>query len=280
MMKWGVKVQVTINGADIYYEIYGEGIPLINIHGYYPDHNLMSGCLEPIFSNITGWKRIYFDLPGMGKSTTGNIKSSDDMLNLVIEFIETVIPGENFTVSGESYGGYLARGLVKKLTDKILGVLLICPVAEIDHSKRDVPELFPIKVDNILLKNLPKDLREEFESISAVRDNYNFRRYMNDIIPSIKLANVDFLEDLRNNHYALSFNPDDLEEPFKKPSLFFVGRQDNSVGYKDLFKIIEKYPRASYAVLDRAGHNLQIEQETVFNAMVKEWIFRVEESIL
>lgn len=273
-------MKITVDGVEIYYEIQGEGIPLINIHGYYPDHNLMAGCLEPVFSQITGWKRIYFDLPGMGKSTTGNIKSSDDMLNTVIEFIEAVIPGENFALSGESYGGYLARGLVNKLAKKILGVLLICPVSEIEHSKRDVPELVPLKVDKDLIGSLSNELREEFESISTVRDHYNLKRYMEDIIPAIKLANVDFLEDLRNNHYALSFNPDNLEEPFAKPSLFLTGRQDNSVGYNDLYKIIEKYPRATYAILDRAGHNLQIEQETVFNALVKEWIFRVEESII
>jgi pimeloyl-ACP methyl ester carboxylesterase len=38
------------------------------------------------------------------------------------------------------------------------------------------------------------------------------------------------------------------------------------------------YPRGSYVVLDRAGHNLQIEQPIVFNALVNEWLDRVEEA--
>ena len=39
---------------------------------------------------------------------------------------------------------------------------------------------------------------------------------------------------------------------------------------------MEKYPRATFAVLDLAGHILQIEQESLFNALVNEWLDRVE----
>jgi hypothetical protein len=34
----------------------------------------------------------------------------------------------------------------------------------------------------------------------------------------------------------------------------------------------------TFAVLDKAGHDLQIEQEKLFNALVNEWLDRVEES--
>jgi pimeloyl-ACP methyl ester carboxylesterase len=54
-----------------------------------------------------------------------------------------------------------------------------------------------------------------------------------------------------------------------------VGRQDTEVGYKDQFKLLEDYPRASYVVLDKAGHNLQIEQYELFSYLVGEWIERV-----
>ncbi|CAM02087.1 hypothetical protein SACE_2808 [Saccharopolyspora erythraea NRRL 2338] len=35
------------------------------------------------------------------------------------------------------------------------------------------------------------------------------------------------------------------------------------------------YPRASFAVLDVAGHNLPIEQPELFGALVLEWLDRV-----
>ena len=55
-----------------------------------------------------------------------------------------------------------------------------------------------------------------------------------------------------------------------------MGRQDSIVGYRDAWEIIENYPRGSFVVLDKAGHNLQIEQEDLFNNLVLEWLDRVE----
>ncbi|EHL79209.1 hypothetical protein HMPREF1015_01412 [Bacillus smithii 7_3_47FAA] len=35
-----------VRQAEIYYEDLGEGKPIIMMHGYSPDHLLMSGCME------------------------------------------------------------------------------------------------------------------------------------------------------------------------------------------------------------------------------------------
>ncbi len=57
----------TIRSVDVYYEKYGEGIPIIMIHGFGPDSQLMIGCMEPVFDKESPFSRIYVDLPGMGK---------------------------------------------------------------------------------------------------------------------------------------------------------------------------------------------------------------------
>lgn len=57
-----------------------------------------------------------------------------------------------------------------------------------------------------------------------------------------------------------------------------MGHQDSTVGYKDAFEILDNYTRATFAILDKAGHHLHIEQEDLFNSLVTEWITRVEES--
>jgi len=72
--------------------------------------------MEPVFKEKTAYKRIYFDLPGMGKTRAADwIANSDVMLDIVLEFIDHIIPGENFLLAGESYGGYLSRGILKKI---------------------------------------------------------------------------------------------------------------------------------------------------------------------
>jgi hypothetical protein len=44
--------------------------------------------------------------------------------------------------------------------------------------------------------------------------------------------------------------------------------------------LLDNYPRASFAVLDRAGHALAVEQKPLFRALVNEWLDRVEEYIV
>jgi len=61
-------MECKIKNISINYEIIGEGKPIIMLHGYYVDHRLMTGCMEPVLSSKEGFKRIYIDLPGMGKS--------------------------------------------------------------------------------------------------------------------------------------------------------------------------------------------------------------------
>ena len=73
---------------------------------------------------------------------------------------------------------------------------------------------------------------------------------------------------------------DDPAISFDKPALFLLGRQDSHVGYQDAIQILEGYPRATLAVLDRAGHALGVEQEGLFHALINEWLDRVEENNL
>jgi pimeloyl-ACP methyl ester carboxylesterase len=78
-------------------------------------------------------------------------------------------------------------------------------------------------------------------------------------------------------NYAFSFDVDALPHPCPAPTLIVTGKQDSMVGYSDAWKILENYPRATFAVLDRCGHFLEIEQEDLFHVLAGEWLDRVEE---
>ncbi len=264
---------------SIYYEIIGKGKPVLMIHGWGPDHRLMKGCMEPIFKSTGGfWKRIYFDLPGMG-CTAGKswINGTDKMLEVILEFIDGIIPGEHYAVAGESYGGYLARGIINKRPDDVDGLLLICPVANQENQRQNAEELRVFEKDESLLKTLtPEDL-SYFESINVIQNKKVWEKFNSDILPGLKNADGFFLEKYLGQNVPFSFNVDKLGKPFDKPALMLTGRQDCAVGYRDHWKIMDAYPRMTFAVLDKAGHNLQIEQEEIFNILVREWLDRMIE---
>lgn len=273
-------MECQLENINVHYEVYGDGRPLISLHGFTPDHRLMSGCMEPIFEHRGGWQRIYLDLPGMGK-TLGEewIINSDQMLDIVLDFISHVIPGQHFVLAGESYGGYLARGIIYRQPALVDGLLLICPMIVADHAKRSLPPPTVLVQDSLFLSSLEPDERAEFESFAVIQNRRTWERTRDEVMSGLSVADEDFLSKLQAHGYPFSFNVDSVSAPFGKPTLILLGRQDASVGYRDAWEILENYPRGTFAVLDRAGHNLQIEQETLFNALVNEWLDRVEENL-
>lgn len=270
-------MEYMVKDVPVYYEICGSGTPVVMIHGWSPDHRLMKGCLEPVFQSLeTPWQRIYFDLPGMGK-TPGRpwITGTDEMLAVVLEFIDGVIPNRHFVVAGESYGGYLARGVIKERRSLVDGLLLICPTAIQETHRETSPALQVFEKDEALLNSLSAEDRSYFEGINVLQTRRVWEKFKEDILPGLKMADYAFLENSLGRHVPYRSNVDQVEKPYPQPTLMVMGRQDSAVGYRDHWQLIENYPRASFVILDRAGHNLQIDQDVLFNALVKEWLERV-----
>ena len=267
----------TTSDLPIYYETYGSGRPIVMLHGYYPDHRLMTGCMEPIFAQRPGWLRLYPDLPGMGRTPAREwIAGTDQMLEVVLGFIDQVLPGGRFAVAGESYGGYLARGIVGRRPEQVTGLFLLCPLIVPDAGRRRLPPRVTLVSDPELMASLPPADAAEFDDVAVVQTAAHWARFCDEVLPGLRLADSPFLERLRANAYGFTFDADTLPQPFERPGLIVAGRQDVSVGYRDAWDILEKYPRTTFAVLDKAGHDLQIEQAGVFDALVDEWLDRME----
>jgi pimeloyl-ACP methyl ester carboxylesterase len=140
------------------------------------------------------------------------------------------------------------------------------------YRQGDVPPLEVIEKDCELLEHLSENERTGFEYMTIVQTRKVWDKYKRDILDVMNNDSY-FLNEVLEG--AFSYDVDQLDEPFDQPSLILVGRQDTEVGYKDQFKLLDHYPRASFVVLDKAGHNLQIEQEALFSSLVCEWMDRM-----
>jgi pimeloyl-ACP methyl ester carboxylesterase len=93
--------------------------------------------------------------------------------------------------------------------------------------------------------------------------------------PGLLSADREFLRRV-GERLEFPFDPLALAKPFAGPSLLLAGHQDAEVGYFDLVSLLESFPRATLAVLDRAGHGVAEEQPHLFRALVGEWLARME----
>ena len=97
--------------------------------------------------------------------------------------------------------------------------------------------------------------------------------YRSDVAPGLAVADIEALDRIQRN-WALSIEPES-GPVYTGPTLIVCGRQDSVTGYADQFALLPHYPRATFAVLDVAGHNLQLEQPELFGALVREWLQRL-----
>jgi pimeloyl-ACP methyl ester carboxylesterase len=263
----------------VYHEAFGEGIPLVALHGWSIDHHHMVSALEPVFEHREGWRRIYLDLPGHG-STAGEgwITNQNQMLDVVLGFINNVVHGERFVVAGTSAGACLARGLVHRKAASMDGLLMVVPLVVADDALREVPPHVTLVEDRALISELDLAEAEVFQ-MAVVQDRKILDAIRSDPALMGGVGDHEFLQRIRQDpeRYAFSFDVDDLPMPFAAPTLIITGRQDSVVGYRDAWGLLENYPRGTFVSLDRAGHLLELEQEDLFRALVSEWLDRVEE---
>lgn len=265
-------MQRVIRGIPVSYEDIGSGTPVLMLHGVPGDHGMMRHYLEPIFDASPGWRRIYPDLPGMG-GTPGldTIHDSDDVLDLVLELVDELAPGERFAVIGVSSGGYFARGVLARRAPRLTGAMLWTPVIELRDQR--LPPRRVIASDPATVAAVADDERTWLE-VSVVQEPETLAAFRTAIKPGIMTADLDFVRavyraPLADGNLALA-------APFDGPSLVIAGRQDHWCGYRDAQDLIEDLPRATFAVLDRAGHGLAEERAAMFRALVADWLERME----
>ena len=272
-------MKYVLDRATIDYEAHGEGRPILLLHGWTMDRRVEIFDYEKIFATRPGWRRIYPDLPGMGLSVAHDIKCQDDMLAALLTFIDKVLPGQSFVLAGTSLGGYLARGIAVRLRSRVDGLLLRVPCIVPDTEKRSLPKPTRLVRNEALLAAIDPAERTALGDVLVQAPGYleAMRAKMHALVLPAMAASAPFVPEMRLDpkRYAFSFDLAAAEKSFGKPVLIVAGRQDTTVGYRDAWEILESYPRATFAVLDRADHVWPVESPALLAALVDDWLERI-----
>lgn len=265
-----------VGGRPIAITEIGSGTPVLFLHGFGVDHRALLWSCGPIFEQRPGYRRLHVDLPGFGATPPDPaIDSSDAMAAFVLELIDAVIGTEPFLLVGASWGAYLARAVVARRREQIRGVMLDIPIGIATHADRDVPELVTIFDTPDALDGVGLIDAAEFREFAVIVDATSWEYWREAIMPGFRVADEAAVERI-SAAYPFAQDVDAIGEPFDRPSLIVMGRQDSVVGYRDQLRLIERFPRATFAILDAAGHNLEGERPELFRSLVTDWLDRVE----
>jgi pimeloyl-ACP methyl ester carboxylesterase len=240
----------TIQTIPVHYAERGEGMVVLALHGGYVDHQEIAACLEPFFETHTGYRRIYPDLPGMGRTpASANIKGSDDIVALLSGFIDEVVGTQPFIIIAHSYGTYLARAIANQRRQQVVGIALLCPLVSMgQNTTRHLPE--PVVLHNSVDTTgvLNPDDDAEYRNYFVIQTPKTLQQFQTAVMPGVALADTDALARIFER-WQLQEAPEQ-GEPYPHPTLLIMGRQDSTVGYVEQWQLLNHYPRATFAVLD------------------------------
>lgn len=245
----------------VHYVEHGAGVPVLVLHGAGVDHREAEACFEPIFDHSGEYRRIYPDLPGMGRTAATGLNSAEDVLGVLLEFTHRVTDGGRYLLVGHSAGAYFAHAIATREPGRLLGLALVCPLLA---NSSGAPEHRVVTGSDALGD-------EGFRRYFVIHTPEMVERYERYVAPGAALADEAALARI-GAQWELGGGD---RSPYSGPTLVVAGRCDSTVGYAAAVDAFADSAHASLAVLDDTGHALPHEQPHLLAALTTEWLERV-----
>jgi pimeloyl-ACP methyl ester carboxylesterase len=258
-------MEIRAGQVVVHYVEHGNGRPVLVLHGAGVDHHEPEACFEPLLDGVAGLRRIYPDLPGMGRTIAPEtLRSADDVLDTLLDFTDEVAGDTAPLLIGHSAGAYYAQAMAARRPARVAGLALVCPLLP---GVRDVPAHRVVTGSGAIGD-------DAFRSYFVIQTPKMLERYERHVAPAAALVDEAALERI-GERWALTTDPGPA---YPGPTLVVAGRLDSTVGYAAATDLVDRYPHASLAVVDDAGHALPHEQPELLRALLAEWLARVERS--
>ena len=247
-----------VNGIDLYYEIHGEGHPVVLSHGIGSNH---LHWWQQVPELAKHFQVISFDHRGFGFSKDSNglgPKAFVDDLAALLDHLGV----REAALCGQSMGGVTVGGYASRHPERVSKLVLSCsgggffPVAHSDQFKQAMANVRNYK---------------EFSTLSIEQDGFPQRHpILRFLFESMAQLNHDFdmtrLADLRTHKFSVTPIVD------AKVPLLLIGGEDDNGSNAALEQIHRAVPGSAYRVIPNAGHLLFFESSEAYNRLVVDFL--------
>lgn len=214
---------IIINGKNIYYEVYGTGMPLFLLHGYTQSSEIWR---DHVNDYIDEYQVYLVDLAGHGKSDafteTLSIKKVAVDLNMLIQHLEL----DKINALGFSYGGDVLYQLALINPSLIKSMVTIGSLGS--WSIKDYPEIE---------KSFTYEVAKDYPWIKGAHKSDEQVRIM--------------FEQFKN--YSIRLSNDDLKR-IKTNILIVAGDNDQGVPLKEVIRSRKYLPNSDLWIIPNVGH--------------------------
>ena len=137
---------VRVNDIDMYYEIHGEGEPVVLIAGLNSDHTLYREIIPRLAES---YKVVAFDNRGVGQTDKPDIPYSIEMMAEDTAGLLNALGIEQAHLLGTSMGGRIATALALRHPQQVKSLILVSTIVK---SLKGTPMTWPRLRVNLMLK--------------------------------------------------------------------------------------------------------------------------------
>ena len=238
-----------LNGAKLYYEIYGKGEPLVLLHG---NGGSIGGMNYQIEHFAAGFKVIVMDCRGRGKSELGAEPLTYELMARDVVALLKHLQVPSAHVVGRSDGGIVALLMAIHFPERVKKIAAFGA-----NISPDTNALY-------FLNSARRDFEEAVSMINSGDTNRNWvlARELNSLLVHQPHISVDDLKSIKSHVLVMSCDRDVIKE-------------------EHTLLIYRSIPRASLCILPNETHWITSENPALFNAVVGKFLldaFRGEEA--
>ena len=260
--------KVTVNGLKLYYEIEGEGAPVVLIPGFAAGRWIWFKQSTDLARNF---RVIIFDPRGVSASDKPEGPQTITLLADDVAHLLKTIGIESAHIVGASFGGFVAQEFALRYPALTRKLVLCCTSFGGPNHVVPAPETLLALAstkglnseermrENLLLAFTPEYVRTQVDEV----DQIVHLRATNEVPEHIYMSQLQA---------AMSFNTESRLGEIKCPTLVLSGDADIIVPVQNSHNLAAKIPGARLRIIECGSHTFFIEQAGEFNRIIKEFL--------
>lgn len=247
------------NGPAIYYEIEGNGTPIVFVHP--PGMGHVTFHLQRRLAEH--YQIIFLDLRGNGRSgRTKDPVTVEDMAQDVVRVVDH-LNLDKVIVCGYSNGGSVAQEFALRHPEKVSGVVLCGGFPEVSTFLLE-------KEFELGIWGAKNHLMPLFGQVLA-RSHYKEKQNINILNDYVKKTNPDLLQTMYEN--GLEYRCTDQLQHIEVPLLLIYGSRDFYIHFYQL-EYAKRVKDLEIVHVSKSTHQVPTKFPDEFNAIIKSWVTR------
>lgn len=246
--------------------IRGTGAPLLLVHGFALDHRMWHYQLDALSEE---YRVIAVDVPGCGESPSLGARTMGELASQIFDSVQPLLEGQPVTYMGLSMGGYIGWEMLARFPEAFRGAVFCDTRAAADlpttaeGRKVMARKVLEEGVEAVLAPMIPRLLGDVslVENLPVV-----------ELMKSMMFATPP--QTVHDHQMAMSERQDfqaRLAE-FQLPILLICGNEDILTPPKEMRRMAQALPQASFVEIDHAGHMAPLEQPEAVNKHILEFL--------